>query len=534
MSLEANDPEYRRLITPSSQRTHVLVSEALEQMGYGKFQLRLLAFAGATQLADAMELLTISFLSHELKCPWGLGPQGAAGLQLAVLIGMGIGAIASGVVADRHGRRTGSALAVLFTAVFGILSAFATNLPVLIILRFCVGIGVGAAPAPLGLYAEYLPQKRRGSQLIIFFTFFSFGAVLEACIAALTLGEGMGGWRGLLLVSALPSVLLAFVLPWIPESPRYLIEADRHEEAVTALSRVGMVNGSLKDVNFNWETVQFCLNYSKRVPREGPEDMTRSLEEEKDVPGRNIQHFDLHVSENNYSPVVHERGTLRSLLTTQRMRPTLVLGAMMFDMAALYYSIVIASTSLLSPESNQNAHDTCNQAYPHGAFTRIIITNSAELPGLAAAAFLLERIGRKGSVSVCFLGCGVFMASLFVSPVSLRSFLLFGARASAQGFNVSLWVLATEFFPTSVRVLGVGMTTACARLGSILSPFIVEYLFESSLWLGVLACCILAFLGVVGSVFLPKDSQLAMKISNGAEGEGEVSEEEGEEIGVIG
>eukprot|EP00954_Amorphochlora_amoebiformis_P019723 1334391-Amorphochlora_amoeboformis.AAC.1 len=58
-------------------------------------------------------------------------------------------------------------------------------------------------------------------------------------------------------------------------------------------------------------------------------------------------------------------------------------------MAALYYSIVIASTSLLSPESNQNAHDTCNQAYPHGAFTRIIITNSAELPGLAAAAFLV-------------------------------------------------------------------------------------------------------------------------------------------------
>ncbi|GAB5359223.1 hypothetical protein AAMO2058_000526000 [Amorphochlora amoebiformis] len=522
MSLEANDPEYRRLITPSSQRTHVLVSEALEQMGYGKFQLRLLAFAGATQLADAMELLTISFLSHELKCPWGLGPQGAAGLQLAVLIGMGIGAIASGVVSDRHGRRTGSALAVLFTAVFGILSAFATNLPVLIILRFCVGIGVGAAPAPLGLYAEYLPQKRRGSQLIIFFTFFSFGAVLEACIAALTLGEGMGGWRGLLLVSALPSVLLAFVLPWIPESPRYLIEADRHEEAVTALSRVGMVNGSLKDVNFNWETVQFCLNYSKR---EIPCNSRKKSEENT---------WEILVKYMNYSPVVHERGTLRSLLTTQRMRPTLVLGAMMFDMAALYYSIVIASTSLLSPESNQNAHDTCNQAYPHGAFTRIIITNSAELPGLAAAAFLLERIGRKGSVSVCFLGCGVFMASLFVSPVSLRSFLLFGARASAQGFNVSLWVLATEFFPTSVRVLGVGMTTACARLGSILSPFIVEYLFESSLWLGVLACCILAFLGVVGSVFLPKDSQLAMKISNGAEGEGEVSEEEGEEIGVIG
>jgi putative MFS transporter len=69
----------------------------------------------------------------------------------------------------------------------GLLCAFADSLPVLLVLRFLVGVGVGASPAALCLYSEYLPPAKRGSNIILFLFFFSIGAVTEALVAWATL-----------------------------------------------------------------------------------------------------------------------------------------------------------------------------------------------------------------------------------------------------------------------------------------------------------------------------------------------------------
>mmetsp|Transcript_8633 Transcript_8633/g.14024 ORF Transcript_8633/g.14024 Transcript_8633/m.14024 type:complete len:268 (+) Transcript_8633:236-1039(+) len=210
-------------------------------------------------------------------------------------------------------------------------------------------------------------------------------------------------------------------------------------------------------------------------------------------------------------------GELAKLLfsSPKQTRFVLVIGAMFFTMAALYYSIVIASNEIIAPEEgggHGNGHKGGGR-YSSGAFLEIVFTNAAELPGLALAALLLSRLGRRASVGCCFGLCGISLATILFPVVapSARSYLIFCARASAQGFNVSLWVLATEFFPTSVRVLGVGITTACARAGSILSPFIAEFLFARSLWYGVATCVLLALLGAIGSFGLPKDAELSLK-----------------------
>eukprot|EP00466_Bigelowiella_natans_P006969 jgi/Bigna1/70003/fgenesh1_pg.10_\ len=220
-------------------RQEVSLSRALEEIGYGRYQMYLLCFAGATQLADATELITISFLTRELRGDWNLSQTEAALLQLSVLFGMGVGAVSCGILSDRFGRRTGSAFAVMFTALFGVASSMAVGLWMLLLFRFAVGIGVGSAPAPLGLYAEFLPPSKRGGQLVTFFTFFSIGAVLEALLAWITLGtENGGGWRALLLVSSIPSILLTFCLPIIPESPRYYLVTGQYHKALQTLQKV--------------------------------------------------------------------------------------------------------------------------------------------------------------------------------------------------------------------------------------------------------------------------------------------------------
>lgn len=81
---------------------------------------------------------------------------------------------------------------LLCSAVCGVGTAFASSLTVFLILRFFVGVGVGGSPAALSLYAEFLPQKNRGQQLIIFLFFFSVGSMLEALVAWATLPTTYG------------------------------------------------------------------------------------------------------------------------------------------------------------------------------------------------------------------------------------------------------------------------------------------------------------------------------------------------------
>ena len=224
----------------------------------GKFQRRLLAFAGTTQLADAMELTMIAFLAGEIKCPWGLSKGDMALLQTLVLIGMGIGSNVTGWVSDRFGRKPATALSIVAAALGGVAAVFSPNFGFLIVCRTIVGCGVGAAPAALTLYTDFLPvpdagvgndsdknREHRGRKLILFFSFFSIGAILESLVAWATLSTPSLGWRGLLAVSAVPSVLLAMGLPWVPESPRWLLDRGDLDQATTILDRVERINSGV-------------------------------------------------------------------------------------------------------------------------------------------------------------------------------------------------------------------------------------------------------------------------------------------------
>ena len=93
------------LLEPSSAPALEL-DDVLETVGYGRFQRRLLLLTGATQCADAMELLLIAFLPRQVRCTtdWGHSLDDSS-LSTAVFCGMLLGALGAGVVADRWGRR---------------------------------------------------------------------------------------------------------------------------------------------------------------------------------------------------------------------------------------------------------------------------------------------------------------------------------------------------------------------------------------------------------------------------------------------
>src|SRR5262249_5418050 len=135
---------------------------------------------------------------------WGLSPTTIALISSVNLLGMFVGAVASGWLADRYGRREVFQNTLLIYSVFTGLSAFALGPLILAGLRFLAGLGLGGElPVASTLVSEFAPSRYRGLMVVLLESFWAFGAVLAAIIGYVVIPSL--GWEAAFLVGALPA-----------------------------------------------------------------------------------------------------------------------------------------------------------------------------------------------------------------------------------------------------------------------------------------------------------------------------------------
>src|SRR5690606_15336885 len=123
--------------------TSMTFDEAIQQVGYGRFQTKLMILCGLGWAADAMEVLLISFALPAIAAEWGLTLAQRGLLGTAIFLGMLVGALVWGRLSDLIGRKIGFVSTVAIDSTFGLLSAFAPSFAWLVILRTLTGFGVG-------------------------------------------------------------------------------------------------------------------------------------------------------------------------------------------------------------------------------------------------------------------------------------------------------------------------------------------------------------------------------------------------------
>ncbi len=163
----------------------------------------------------------------------------------AALFGLAAGALSSGPLADRLGRRTVLIGAVLVFGVACLASAFSGSLLHLVIWRFVTGLGLGAAmPNAVTLMSEYCPDGRRAVLTNAMFCGFPLGAAFGGFLAAWMIP--LWGWRSVLLLGAItPLVLAAAMLALLPESVRYMVANNAPADRIrTVLRRVSATAAS--------------------------------------------------------------------------------------------------------------------------------------------------------------------------------------------------------------------------------------------------------------------------------------------------
>ncbi|XP_078173840.1 organic cation/carnitine transporter 7-like [Carex rostrata] len=483
-------------------KTTYTVDEALMSMGFGKFQFFVLSYSGMAKISEAMEMMLLSFVGSSVQSEWGLSAHEESLITSAVFIGMLVGAYSWGLVSDNYGRRVGFNFTALVTGGAGLLSAFAPNYLSLIVFRFMVGVGLGGGPVLGSWFLEFIPAPNRGTWMVVFSGFWAVGTILEASLAWLVM-PGFG-WRWLLALSSLPSFALLLFFPITLESPRYLCMKGRTNDATQVLTTMARVN-------------QVSLPPGKLVTGTGTHNYKADDYEEEEQELDELLPVIVPSEPITDGNKIGGLNAILKLLGPNLVRQTILLWTVFLAQAFLYYGLVLLTSELSSGNRDcgfEEREEKVHHASDANLYKSVFITSIGELPGLIVSAAIVDKMGRKLSMSsMLFLGC-IFIAPLLFTQTQTQSqsnalitACLFAARICISASFTILHIYAPEIYPTAVRATGVGFASSVARFGGILCPLVAVTMVHSChQTLAIFIFQLVMFLSGVAIFFFPFDT----------------------------
>ena len=396
--------------------------EVIAREPMSRLQMAVVAITIALNALDGFDVLSISFASPGIQREWGLQP-GALGIVLSMeLIGMAIGSILLGGVADRIGRRP-TILGCLMVMTVGMLMATTVRGIVdLSIWRVITGLGIGGMLAAINaVAAEFSNTRRRDLSVSLMSIGYPVGAVLGGMVAARLL-QGNGDWRSVFYFGAsVTATLIPVVFFMVPESVHWLAR----RQPVGALQRINHAMRRMRQSEVS------------ALPDVPAEDRKRSVAE-------------------IFAP---------GLVATT----VIVTLAYFFHITTFYFIVKWIPKIVVDMGFAQST-----------AAGVLVWTNVGGATGGAVFGLLTLRFGLK-PLTIVLLVLSTVMVTLFGrSPADLERLSLICAAAGfcTNAGIVGLYAIIARVFPTQVRAFGTGFTVGVGRGGSVLAPIIAGYLFE--------------------------------------------------------
>lgn len=465
--------------TPSANLTEdkYRVDQAVDQLGFGKFQIKLSFLTGMAWMSDAMEMMILSMLAPALHCSWGIPSWQQAMLTTVVFGGMMISSGAWGSVCDKLGRKVALIISSAFTAYYGILSAASPNIVWMLILRALVGCGIGGAPQSVTLYAEFLPTNARARCVVLIEVFWAIGSCFEVILALVVMPSL--GWRWLLILSSLPLVFFCFLCFWLPESPRFDMARGRNQAAQATLEKIAKENN-------------------------------------KPMPLGKL------ASESVTTDNKPKRGRFQDLFSPELRLTTVLLWIIWLANAFSYYGIVLVTTQLFEASGSSTCSGVAKEddkvkeppclleckTLSTRDYTDLLWTTLAEFPGILITLLIIEWIGRRKTMIIEMIAFSFFV--LLVNICASRgvlTFLLFTARGFITGAFQAAYVYTPEVYPTTTRALGLGTCSGMARIGAIVTPFVAQVLLKKSIHVAISLYGAIGVLAAVAIFLLPIETK---------------------------
>ncbi|XP_044139138.1 synaptic vesicle glycoprotein 2B isoform X2 [Bufo gargarizans] len=226
----------------------------IQECGHGRFQWTLFFVLGLALMADGVEVFVVGFVLPSAEKDMCLSRSNKGMLGLIVYLGMMLGAFVWGGLADKLGRKKCLIISLAINAAFSFLSSFVQGYGFFLFCRLISGFGIGGSlPIVFAYFSEFLAREKRGEHLSWLCMFWMLGALYASAMAWSIIphygwGFSMGkhyhfhSWRVFVVVCVLPCIASIIALKFMPESPRFLLETGKHDEAWMILKKVHDTN----------------------------------------------------------------------------------------------------------------------------------------------------------------------------------------------------------------------------------------------------------------------------------------------------
>ena len=397
-------------------------ADIIERQKMGWFQLRIALLGALALVLDGFDNQSIAYVAPALKDAWHFSGGALGPVFTASVTGVGLGSLLIGPFADRFGRARVLIGTVFWFGLLSLLIAQCTSIGQLMVLRFLIGLALGAViPLVVVLCSEYAPMRHRAKMVTIMTCGYAIGAASGGFLAVQLVP--VFGWQSVFYVGAVvPMLFGAALVAWLPESIRFLILRDPHSPSIAAI-----LNKIDPHLHFALDTV-FTM------------------------PG--------HGSRDTHKP--RALGLARQLFTEHRAPTTLLLWACLFmNLIVLNFlnnwlPTLVIDIGLPAPQALRAA-----TALQFGG-----------IAGIVTMGVLADRFGYYRVLAAVFTIGGVMIALIAASGVSLVPLVaaIFLAGFAVIGSQMTLASLSATLYPTRIRATGSSWAFGVARLCSVVGP----------------------------------------------------------------
>ncbi|MHB1209819.1 MAG: MFS transporter [Acidimicrobiales bacterium] len=367
-------------------------------------------------------------LTHQFSLSTGMKSLVAISANIGIVIGI----VPAGRLADRFGRRKVLIVGTISYAVLTFVTGLSQNAGSVVGLRILDGIAMGAVfPIPYVFACELCPPHRRGCFIAWADSFLSIGYFLSPLLAFLLIPNvaDTTGWRVMFFIGGLPILFAIIAWRYLPESPRWYEAKGQWVQAEVVLAAI---------------EAKAERSSGHRLEPLGPDEGIATVK---------LEH------------------PLRSILTRPLRRRSLTLWATFGGTFFIFYSIQI-----FMPTAVTKMGYTLTSAF---AFTAVIV--GVSIPGKLLESWIIERWGRK-PVIITFTLVAAAASFAFGFVRGAVPILILGCLMSFFGIAVdpAVKTYTSESYPTEIRAWGVATTEGFGRLISgVVGPSLIPLVFSN-------------------------------------------------------